>query len=81
MPYIKTGDRIDLSGKKRLPETPGELNHLITVSCIAYLNTKGKSYLVLNEIIGALECAKLEFYRRAVAVYEDKKIKENGDCY
>jgi len=31
------------------------------------------------DVLGALECAKLEFYRRLVAVYEDVKIRENGD--
>ena len=29
--------------------------------------------------IGELEAAKLEIYRRQIAPYEDKKIKENGD--
>lgn len=33
------------------------------------------------EIGGAIECAKLEFYRRVAAPYEDKKIAENGDVY
>lgn len=32
-----------------------------------------------NEIVGMLECAKMEFYRRNTAPYEDKKIVENGD--
>tara|TARA_Y100000296_G_C5178378_1_gene261563 strand:+ start:2143 stop:2556 length:414 start_codon:yes stop_codon:yes gene_type:complete len=32
-------------------------------------------------ILGAVECAKLELYRRAVVPYEKKKIKENGDVY
>jgi hypothetical protein len=30
-------------------------------------------------LIGMLECAKLELYRRSVANYEDEKILENGD--
>jgi len=29
--------------------------------------------------LGELEAAKLEIYRRQVAPYENKKIKENGD--
>ena len=29
----------------------------------------------------ALEGAKLEFYRRIVAPYEELKIKENGEVY
>jgi len=31
--------------------------------------------------MGALEGAKLEFYRRVVVPYEEKKMKENGDVY
>jgi hypothetical protein len=34
-----------------------------------------------NDVIGALECCKLELYRRMVAPYENTKIKENGDVY
>jgi len=36
---------------------------------------------LINAIIGALECAKLELYRRVAAPYEDDKIAENGDVY
>ena len=32
-----------------------------------------------KQIIGALECIKMELYRRGVSEYEDKKILENGD--
>jgi hypothetical protein len=34
-----------------------------------------------REAIGALECCKLEFYRRVAVPYEDRKIKSNGDVY
>lgn len=63
------------------PVTPGELNYKITKTCIDYARSKGTSYTTYNEIIGALECAKMEMYRRAVAPYEDTKITENGDVY
>lgn len=33
------------------------------------------------DILGVLEGAKLELYRRKIALYEDIKIKENGDVY
>jgi broad-specificity NMP kinase len=36
---------------------------------------------VLNDVRGVLRCAQLEMYRRLIATYEDKKIKENGDVY
>jgi len=42
---------------------------------------QGPSYQTINDIIGALEGAKMEFYRRVVVPYEDKKIKDNGDVY
>ena len=77
MPYIKPEDRDDLL----VPQTPGELNWKITTLCLEYLDAKAQKYHDYNEIIGVLECVKLEFYRRAVASYEDRKIKENGDVY
>lgn len=35
-------------------------------------------YTDMNEIIGFLECCKLEYYRKVAAPYEDKKEAENG---
>ena len=46
---------------------------------LAFDFTQESNYQAINDIIGALESAKLEFYRRPVAIYEDKKIIENGD--
>ena len=60
-------------------ETEGELNFAITYLMNQY--AKMDSYAVFNEVIGAIECAKLEFARRRINGYEDKKIKENGDVY
>jgi len=62
-------------------DKPGELNYAITELMINYLNRKGVSYTNMNEVIGVLECAKLELYRRMAAPYEDTKIEENGDVY
>ena len=77
MPYIKQTDREAAS----LGGPSGEFNFLITQACITRANIRGHRYSVYNDIIGALECAKLEMYRRMVAPYEDKKIIENGDVY
>lgn len=68
------------------PIEPGELNFLITTMCLRYLkrptNKGGRyTYRDINEVMGALECAKQEFYRRVAVPYEDQKIKENGDVY
>jgi hypothetical protein len=82
MPYIHQDDRLllELNGPA-YASTAGELNFLITALCIEYLNTNGKNYQRINDVVGALEGAKLEFYRRVAAPYEDLKIKENGDVY
>ncbi len=81
MPYIKLLRRKDMTEFDVPPLTPGELNFLITHQCIKYLGVNGLSYKTINDIIGALECAKIEFYRRKVAEYEDSKIIQNGDVY
>lgn len=59
---------------------PGELNYMLTTICRNYAGDK-YNYERLNAIVGALECCKLEFVRRMVSPYEDKKIAENGDVY
>ena len=79
MPYIKSSDRSKFDISDLEPNLPGELNYVISELCAAYLSRKGMSYTHCNEIIGALECVKLEFYRRLTAPYEDQKITENGD--
>lgn len=61
--------------------TPGDLNYLITTLILAYVKLKGKDYTHLNDVVGALESAKVEFQRRVVAPYEDLKIHNNGDVY
>lgn len=64
----------------------GHLNYIITVLIKRFytkldskLGKLGLRYADYNEILGLLECAKLEFYRRQIAIYEDKKIKSEGD--
>lgn len=85
MPYIKPDQKpaVDKYG----PSTPGELNYAITrlisyyVAREAVLRKDGYSYTALNDVLGALEGAKLEFVRRVVVPYEDRKISINGDVY
>jgi hypothetical protein len=79
MPYITQERQHALAFNA--PETPGDLNYAITTLCLDWLAETGKSYADYNTVVGVLESAKLEFYRRAVAKYEDQKIKENGDVY
>jgi hypothetical protein len=64
-----------------LLSNPGNLNFIISTLANMYLEANGLSYAKINEVIGVLECAKLELYRRIAAPYEDAKIEENGDVY
>jgi hypothetical protein len=83
MPYIDKQRRKNLTPAQ--VRNAGELNYLITKVIRDYISDesgiRGLSYQVINDIIGALEGAKLEFYRRIAAPYEDTKIKLNGDVY
>ena len=79
MPYVDQRAREGLAITNK-PMTPGGLNYLITKMCLEFV-APNKTYDGYNEVIGVLECAKLEFYRRAVAVYEDLKKELNGDVY
>ena len=81
MPYIKPEDRAAILLNETNIKTPGDLNFFISTLVNWYINEHGKSYSTLNEVIGVLECAKLELYRRVAAPYEDIKIQENGDVY
>lgn len=84
MPYIKKDRREDMRwGLTHLPVavSEGDLNYIFTQAVLGYLKAHGESYATFNAVVGALESAKLEFYRRVVAPYEDTKIAENGDVY
>ena len=87
MPYIKPDDRTPLDPQTdqlcaALPTEhfAGNLNYVISRLCAGLL-AKHKNYARINEIVGTLECAKLELYRRIAAPYEDTKIEQNGDVY
>jgi hypothetical protein len=82
MPYIKPQDRpkFDDAAVKigTSAECAGDLNYAITVIAHTYLKKKGIRYANINEVMGALECCKLELYRAIAAPYETDKIIENG---
>jgi hypothetical protein len=80
MPYIDDKAKRQLNYHQNRAVTAGELNYIITLTCLDFLPEK-PSYSDFNTIIGALECAKLEMYRRMVVPYEDQKKHENGDVY
>ena len=86
MPYISPANRPKFDAglallKEELGKSgydPGELNYVI--SCLLYDGfAANPRYAEANKLLGVMEAAKLEFYRRKVAPYEDTKIVENGD--
>lgn len=94
MPYVRTPDRDELEPILQEFERylegstllPGCLNYLISsmVDLTALeMQESGKKvgYTFYNEIIGVLECVKLELYRRATAPYEDQARENNGEVY
>lgn len=80
MPYIKKTHREEIVTGQREVSTVGELNFVITTIIRAYMGDD-PDYARFNTLVGVLESAKLELYRRMVAPYEDAKRLENGDVY
>ena len=79
MPYIHQNNREELLF--RPARTPGELNYLFTLAARSYIDAQGMSYQTINDILGALDGCKLEFYRRIAVPYEEQKRAFNGDVW
>lgn len=83
MPYINKVDRkrfdfyIDALNTNII--TPGEFNYCVSRLAWDMIKRLGSNYAAHNTVIGALECVKLEIYRRLTAPYEDNAISKNGD--
>ena len=59
----------------------GDVNYIITRIVDYVFTHSGTNYSVGKDVLGTLEAVKLEFYRRRLAPYEDKKRDENGDVF
>ena len=84
MPYINQADRNRMEEVEHsLVESgivnAGELQYVIALAIREYMETHPFRYQTMNDVLGALNGANLEFYRRYVAPYEDKAIRKNGD--
>jgi hypothetical protein len=83
MPYIKPERRkifdAHLQACAAEIETEGELNYCIYKLATLLIGRIGESYDKLSMCSSAMEHAKMEWYRRRLAPYEDQKIEENGD--
>jgi len=92
MPYVTRQDRqkiggvgFDIPGSALIipdmVENGGDLNYAITTLCAEYIRKHGLSYSKISDVVGALEGAKQEFFRKVVNPYEEIKEKENGGIY
>lgn len=92
MPYILQADRkvIDSLIEPLLTQvhnfSSGMLNYTLTRIVLAFLRGAGTplltyGYSEMNNVVGILECVKLELYRRLLSLYEDVKKEERGDVY
>lgn len=87
MPYLPEDDRLAVEetlledGIMWVPDNAGQLNFAISNFINGYLQKNGLRYNNVNEMIGALECCKLELYRLIAGPYEDVKLAENGEVY
>ena len=80
MPYL-TSENKERMLDSLYPETAGELNFALTTLCRRYFSKSKQNYEAYNAVIGALESCKLEYYRKQVSIYEDKKELENGSVW
>lgn len=81
MPYITQDRRTEFEVYFPHKLTCGDLNYMITKLCCGYMEQHGLSYQTINDILGALDGASKEFYRRIAIPYENTKITANGDVY
>jgi RNA processing factor Prp31 len=83
MPYIKQEDRTWVDEEIKLIvdniENSGDLCYVIYKLLKNLTEKQGIRFSTMSSLISEVECAKLEYYRRIVAPYEDTKISENGD--
>jgi hypothetical protein len=83
MPYVNEPDRelldpfVEELGQHI--ENVGDLNYVVTRLTLKHLIRQGISYSNFNAEMGMFLCALLEMYRRVGVIYEDLKIRQNGD--
>jgi hypothetical protein len=86
MPYIKKEKRAILDpAVEGLVEAFGKLDDTGFAGNLNYVVSKlfktlypAPDYQRFNDMVGALECCKLELYRKRIAPYEELKERENG---
>lgn len=85
MPYIK--DEIKGTIDTPYVRDDGQLTYVIDRMAEELLAVKcdydwdNLKYAMIAQVVGDIECAKAEFMRRILNIFEDRKIIENGDCF
>ncbi len=92
MPYIPQEDRptydalisqlADLLCGQPPQKRKGHANYVVTQilrRAWGVDEAANESYSNYADVVGTLECAKLELYRRRLAAYEDTAIDKHGD--
>ena len=61
----------------------GDLNYVLTQVAVAWLmyHNPPYGYTMRSRVLAAFEGAKMEYYRRVMAPYEDRKREDNGDVF
>lgn len=77
MPYITQESRDNLV----TAQNGGDLNYSISTLCAQYIREHGLRYKNISDVVGALEGAKQEFFRKVVDPYENLKEMQNGGVY
>ncbi len=86
MPYILKERRdvldpaieelVEAFSKLDAADFAGNLNYVVSKLLIRLYPTP--NYQRFNDMVGALECCKMELYRKRIAPYEEMKEQENG---
>lgn len=83
MPYIVHAKRLDMEPSLQelsdYVSKTGDLNYVICRLSIELLRRNGMNYGNFADVVGDIECAKQELYRRLATPYEEEKAKKNGD--
>lgn len=91
MPYIEEDDKLIYRyGLRELADAfaargagDGDLNYVLTKVVIAWLmyHQPPYNYALRGRGLLALQAAALEYYRRVMAPYEERKMRAHGDVY
>lgn len=62
-------------------DSSGDLNYCISKLLHLLVKKEGLRYETINSLMGTLDCASKEFYRKVAAPYENLKEQDNGGLY